>query len=260
MPALKIGIQSAALRQPLRQALASAHRLGAQGVELEARGELRPSQMTETAVRQIRKLLDDYNLRLSAISFPTRRGYEVTEDLDQRITGTKDAIKLAYQLHAPVVVIQPGAVPAESTGPQWSQLVDVLSELGRFSHRAGAALAAQTGAESGPALARLIAALPGGSLGADLDPGALLVNGFSPLEAVDALGQHILHVHATDGVRDLSRGRGNEVALGRGMADYPNLLGKLEEHNYRGYLTVGRRTADDPLVEIGAAIEYLRSL
>jgi sugar phosphate isomerase/epimerase len=216
--------------------------------------------MTETAVRQIRKLLEDYNLRPAVINFPTRRGYDVGEDLDQRIAGTKDAIKLAYQLRVPVVVIQPGGVPTESAGPAWNQLVEVLADLGKFSHRAGAALAAQTGAESGPDLARLITALPGGSLGVDLDPGALLVNGFSPQETVDALGQHILHVHATDGVRDLSRGRGTEVALGRGTADWPNLLGKLEERNYRGYLTVGRRTADDPLVEIGAAIEYLRSL
>jgi sugar phosphate isomerase/epimerase len=260
VPALKIGIQIAAFRQPLRQALASAHRLGGQGVELEARGELRPSQMTETAVRQIRKLLDDYGLRVAAVSFPTRRGYDVADEIEERVAGTKAAIKLAYQLKAPAVLIQVGNLPAEPVGPQWNQLIEVLSDLGRFSHRAGAALAAQTGSESGPDLGRLIAALPAGSIGVDLDPANLIVNGFSPLEAVESLGQHILHVHATDAVRDLARGRGTEVALGRGMADYPNLLGKLEESNYRGYLTVGRRSADDPLVEIGAAVEYLRSL
>ncbi|HEV3416099.1 MAG TPA: TIM barrel protein, partial [Pirellulales bacterium] len=104
MPALKIGIQIASLRQPLRQALAAAHRLGAQGVELDARGELRPSQMTQTAVRQIRKLLDDYSLRVAAVSFPTRRGYDVAEEIEERVAGTKDAIKLAYQLGASVVV------------------------------------------------------------------------------------------------------------------------------------------------------------
>jgi sugar phosphate isomerase/epimerase len=260
VPALKIGIQIASFRQPLRQALASAHRLGGQGVELEARGELRPSQMSETAVRQIRKLLDDYGLRVSAVSFPTRRGYDVADEIEERVAGTKAAIKLAYQLKALVVVIQAGNVPPEPVGPQWNQLVEVLTDLGRFSHRAGAALAAQTTSQSGPDLARLIAALPAGSIGVDLDPASLIVNGFSPMEAIESLGQHVLHVHATDAVRDLARGRGAEVPLGRGTADFPNLLGKLEESNYRGYLTVGRRSADDPLVEIGAAVEYLRSL
>ncbi len=109
-------------------------------------------------------------------------------------------------------------------------------------------------------MARLIAALPAGSIGVDLDPGNLLVNGFSPAEAIEALGSHIVHAHATDGVLDRAGGRGTEVALGRGMADFPALLGKLEERNYRGYLTIGRKGVDDPLVEIGAAVEYLRSL
>ena len=260
MPALKIGIQIASLRQPFRQALAAAHRLGAQGVELEARGELRPSQMTETAVRQIRKLLDDYGLRVAAVSFPTRRGYDVVEEIEARVAGTKDAIKLAYQLKAPLVLLQLGAIPAKPEGPQWNQLLEVLSDLGRFSHRAGPMLAAQAGAENGQDLARLIAALPAGSIGVDLDPGNLLVNGFSPAEAIEALGSHIVHVHATDGVPDRAGGRGTEVALGRGMADFPALLGKLEEHNYRGYLTIGRKGVDDPLVEIGAAVEFLRNL
>ncbi|HKD36881.1 MAG TPA: sugar phosphate isomerase/epimerase family protein [Pirellulales bacterium] len=260
MPAIKIGIKLASFGQPLRQSLASAHRLGGNGVELEARGELRPSQMTETAVRQVRKLLDDYGLRPVAISFPTRRGYDVPDEIEERIAGTKAAIKLAYQLKAPVVVIHAGCVPPEPVEPQWNQLVEVLSELGRFSHRAGALLAAQTGSEGGPELARLIAALPGGSLGVDFDPASLIVNGNSPLEAIESLGPHILHVHATDAVRDLARGRGTEVAVGRGTADFPNLIGKLEEYNYRGYFTVGRQSAADPLVEIGAAIEYLKSL
>ncbi len=85
-------------------------------------------------------------------------------------------------------------------------------------------LAAQTGAEDGRDLARLLAALPEGAVGVDLDPGALVVNGFSPLEAVEALGPRILHVHARDGVRDLARKRGLEVPLGRGSVDFPALL------------------------------------
>ncbi len=260
MPALKIGIQIASLQQPFRLALASAQRLGAQGVELDARGELRPSQMTETAVRQVRKLLEDYGLRVAAVSFPTRRGYDVAEEIDARVAGTKDAIKLAYQLNSPLVVLQIGAVPPKPEGPQWNQLVEVLSDLGRYSHRAGAMLVAQSGAESGADLARLIAALPAGSIGVALDPGNLIVNGFSPAEAIDVLRQHIVHVHATDAVGDRAGGRGTEVALGRGMADFPSLLGKLEEHNYRGYLTIARRGSKDPLAEIGAAVEYLRTL
>ncbi len=260
MPALKISIQTASLRRPLRQAIVVASRLGAQAVEIDARTELRPAELTQTALRQVKKLIADAGLKVAALSFSTRRGYDEPDQLEARVAATKEVLAMAYQLGAPVVVNHVGQVPSESTGLAWNQLVDVLAELGRFSQRAGAFLAAKTGSESGADLARLIAALPDGSIGVDLDPANLIVNGYSPSDAIDALGSHIKHVHATDATRDLARGRGVETLLGRGTADFPNLLGQLEQHDYRGYLTIQRPASDDPVVEIAATVEYLRSL
>ena len=67
-------------------------------------------------------------------------------------------------------------------------------------------------------------------------------------------------VHATDAVRDLSGGREEPVQLGRGGADFPALLGTLEEFGYCGYVTVQAQSADDPAAEIADAIRYLRGL
>jgi sugar phosphate isomerase/epimerase len=124
----------------------------------------------------------------------------------------------------------------------------------------GARIAAETGSESGPDLARLIAALPPGAVGVNLDPGNLIVNGFSVLEAVEVLGSSILHVHAKDGVHDRAQGRGVEVPLGRGSVDFPALLGALEERDYRGYLTIERTGGNDPVYEVGQAVQYLKNL
>jgi sugar phosphate isomerase/epimerase len=51
-----------------------------------------------------------------------------------------------------------------------------------------------------------------------------------------------------------------EVELGRGSAEFPELLGRLTEFDYRGWVTIERRESPDPLSEIGNAVEYLRSL
>ena len=104
------------------------------------------------------------------------------------MAGTKEAMKLAYALGTSVVVNQVGRIPAESSGKEWNLLLEALTDLGRFGQHTGAELAAQTGSESGADLARLIAALPTGSIGVDLDPGSLLVNDFSPNEAVERIG------------------------------------------------------------------------
>ena len=182
------------------------------------------------------------------------------EDLQQRIDATKAAMRFAHSLGADVVINQVGRVPDESSGPDWDHLVEAVTDLGRFGQHVGATLAAETGSESGPDLARLIQAVPTGSLGVNFDPGNLIVNGFSSTEAVAALDAHIVHVHAKDGVRDLAQGRGIEVPLGRGSVDFPEILGALDEHGYRGYFTIERDRAEDPVSEIGFAVQYLKNI
>jgi sugar phosphate isomerase/epimerase len=268
MLTLRIGIQTASFRQPLKDALRTASELGADAVELDARRELRPNELSQTALRQFRKLLDDLNLKVCAIGFPTRRGYDVEEDLDRRVLATKEAMQMAFQLGASLVVNQVGPVPPDPASEEataadrrrWQLLVEVLTDLGHYGERCGARLAAETGTEPAQDVARLLAALPAGLIAVTLDPGNLIVNGFSPLEAVDVLGSDIAHVHVKDAVRDLARGRGQEVPVGRGMADFPALLAALEEHDYRGYLSIERIQSEDPIFEIGQAVKFLKNI
>lgn len=257
---LKVGIQLTCLREPFKKSLETAARLGANAVEIDARSQLQPRELSQTGLRQIRKLLDDFELKVCAVRFQTRRGYDVIEDLDRRIEATKEVMQMAYKLGAPVVVNQIGRVPAESEGPQWDLLLQALTDLGRFGQHAGSLIAAKTGTEEGSDLLRLIEAAPAGLVGVDFDPGSLLIHGFSPQAAIDALAGHVLHVHVRDAVRDLAQGRGLEVPLGRGSVDFPQILGRLEEHGYRGYFTVERRQSEDPITEIGQAVQYLKNL
>jgi sugar phosphate isomerase/epimerase len=260
VPQLKIAVQLASLQLPFRKALAAAANLGATAVEIDARGEINPQAVAGTGLRQVRKMIEDYGLRVAAVDFHTRRGYNVQDDLQRRIEATKEAMKFAQALGASLVVNQVGRVPEDEQSSEWRLLVEVLSDLGGFGQRVGALLAAETGSESGPDLRRLLNALPPGSLGVTLDPGNMIINGFAPLEAIETLGTDIIHVHAKDGVHDRARGRGVEVPLGRGSADFPALLGALEERQYRGYWSIEREQADDPLHEVGQAVQYLRSL
>ncbi len=227
MLSLKIGVQLASLKMPFQRALPCVAEMGATAVEINVRGDTKPRDISRTGLRQIRKRLDDYGLKVCAVGFRTRRGYDVMEDLQPRIDATKDALRFAYDLGCSVVVNQVGQIPSPDKDAQsWATLTDSLEEIGRFSQRAGAWLAMETGTESGPQMAQLLEALPEGSVMVNLDPGNLIVNGFSPLEAVQALGRQIVHVHAKDAVRDLAQGRGLEVPLGRGSADFPAILAR----------------------------------
>ena len=153
---LRIGVQLAALRQPLKKALQTAAQLGAEAVEIDARHELMPRELSTTGLRQFRKLLDDLNLKVCAVSFTTRRGYDVPDDLDARVGATKETMQMAYQLGASVVINQIGPVPpvpSDETSVaerrRWQTLVEVLTDVGQFGQRCGARLAASTGTEPG---------------------------------------------------------------------------------------------------------------
>jgi sugar phosphate isomerase/epimerase len=257
---IKVGLQLASLKLPFRKALLTARELGAEAVEIDARTDLKPDELSHTGVREVRKMLEDLNLQVSAVSFRTRRGYNVQDDLERRLEATRKALRMAYDLGTNVVVNHIGRVPQEADTAATSILVAALSDLGRYSQRVGAFLAAETGTESGAELARLIDRLPPGSIGVDFNPANLILNGHSTREAVRALAPHIMHVHAIDATRDLSLGRGIEVALGQGSAELPELLGVLEEHQYRGFITVARHESDHPLADLRQGIEFLRNL
>ena len=102
MQNVKIGIQTRSLHQPIKQALHTAARLGADGVEIDARTELPPTELSRTGLRQFRRLLEDLNLRVSAVAFPTRRGYDEPQDLERRVMATQAATSSIPPAVAPI--------------------------------------------------------------------------------------------------------------------------------------------------------------
>jgi sugar phosphate isomerase/epimerase len=256
---VKIAIQTRSLNQPLKKALQTAARLGAGGVEIDARSELPPSELSQTGLRQFLKMLDDLSLRVAAVAFPTRRGYGDPNDLERRVAATQVAQRFAASLRADVVINRVGRLPNDEQDPGFRQLIEALTAIGMYGDRVGVRFAAQTGSEGPQQLARLLAALPEHSVGIDLHPAALIAGGHSPREAVEVLGPNILHVHACDAVRDLGADRAMPVELGRGTADVPELLGRLTEFDYRGWVTIEARDSGNPVAEIENAVAYLRS-
>lgn len=246
------------MRMPLRKALEMAARIGASAVELDARNEIHPSQLSDTGLRQLRKMLEDVNLKVASLRFQTRHGYDSTANLDRRVEATKSAMQLAYRLGAPVVVNAIGTVPESNEDPRWDALQSVVHDLGRYGARVGAFLAAETGTESGETLAKLLEGATDAFVAVALNPGQLIINRHSVLEAIMALKERIQIVNAVDGVLDLAAGRGLSVPLGQGTADFPELIGVLESVQYRGRYVVGR--SESSLGELQQGIDYLKGI
>ncbi len=256
---MQIAVQTRCLAQPLKQALHTAGNLGFAGVQIDAREELRPAELSDTGVRQVRKMLDDLNLRVASATFASRRGYADAEDLERRLAATVDAMRMASKLGARVLVLAVGALP-ETDAAERGTLVEALSSLAANGGRLGVELAAQCPEAAPEDLAALLTQLPAGMVGLDLSPADVIRGGRSPRDIAARLGQHVRHVYANDAVRGLGGAAAVDVQLGRGSAEMPELLGALEEFEYRGWITVERRHTRRPVEECGDALAYLRSL
>lgn len=258
MAELNLAIRLSTLKLSFRRALETAARLGVTSVEIDARTEIHPSQISDTGLRQLKKMLTDLNLRVAALRFETRRGYDNLDDLDRRVDATKQAMALAYRLGAPAVVNAIGQVPEDETDPRWETLTQVMDDLGRYGAKVGSFLCAETGSEPGERLASMLELQQESFVGVAFNPGQLIINRFSASEAIDALKSRIQIVYAVDGVLDLAAGRGVAVPLGLGSADFPELIGKLEDHQYRGRFVLGRNGSN--MAEINQDLQFLREL
>jgi len=260
MDTSRLSVPAALLSRDLRRAFRAARDLGVRGVELDARHSLSPAQVSQTGVRQIRKWLGDEGIVVSAISFRTRGGYADPERLEGRIAATKDALRLAHDLGAGLVLNHIGDIPPEPTGPQWQLLIDVLTDLSQFGDHVGAAVCAEAGRAAPADLARLLAAVPGGGISCDLVTGALVVHGHDPAAAVETLGGHLASVHATDAVAGPFAGHGRAVVLGTGQVDFPSVFATLEERGYRGWIGIEPVDDQDARAELAEAVAHLAAL
>ncbi len=255
----RVAVQTKCLALPLRQALHTAGRLGADGVQIDLRQELPAAELSDTGARQLRKLLDDLNLRVASTTFPTRRGYAEPEELERRIHATIDAMKGAARLGARVVLISMGSLPLADE-PGRSTLLEAITTLAMNGNRLGVQPALQCPAAHAADLRSFLDELPEGLVGVDFSPADLILSGQKPRGYVETLGRHVIHVFANDAAAGLGGMQGHDVELGRGTADFPELLGALEEYDYRGWVTVERRNSRRPQEDVENAIHFLRSL
>lgn len=259
MPPLRVALATRCLNLPLKDALRVAAECRVQGVQFDAREEVKPGDLTDTGRRQLLHSLSERGLSIASLAFPTRRSFYDEEQLDARITGAKRTLDLAWQLKTRVVTARVGKIPAEKDSKPYRVLHDVLSDLARHANQVGATLAITPTHDSPAALAELLNSVKSGPLGLDFDPAVFVMSGHNPIEALRTLHASVLHLTARDAVRDVDAG-GLETAMGRGEVEWVELLPLLDEIGYTGWTTVNRTQGDDRAGDAARAIQYLRNV
>lgn len=275
MNQFKLGVVLESLGLPVRSGLMAAAKLGVQGVQVDAAGDLSPDKLGATGRREFRTLLRSFNLELTALSVPLRHGLDTFAHQQQRIDHLKAAMQLAYDLGAKKLVVplprlpkadDKPATPAPSAdpfpilsfGPKEPSKAVVLREsllaLGGHGDRIGVLLCLEAGLDGGAETSTYLDGFESGSLRVTFDPANFLSNGHDPLTSLMALGKRVAHAHARD-ARSSTAGGPKEVAVGAGEIEWMGLVAGLSAIDYRGFVCVERTGAE---AEVPASVAFLR--
>lgn len=118
----------------------------------------------------------------------------------------------------------------------------IIRDVAQYCRKLGLYFNFETGQETPITLLRTIEDIGLDNLGINLDPANLLMYGKgNPQDAVDMYGEYIRGVHVKDGMYPTNgRSLGKETPVGEGLVDFPVLIEKLKEHNYKGALIIER--------------------
>ena len=99
--------------------------------------------------------------------------------------------------------------------------------------------------------------------GVNFDLANLILYGkANPVDAIELLGPYVQGIHAKDGLWPTNpKDLGQEVPIGKGKVNFPVLIARLKEINYRGAITIEREISGAQQMEdVRAEKIYLENL
>ncbi len=180
-----------------------------------------------------------------------------------RIDALKRASDLAKLCDIKAVHTHCGFIPENPNEPLYSETVKAIAEVAGHCKANGQTFLMETGQETPVTLLRAIRDAGLDNIGVNLDTANLILYGKGdPVAALDVIGQYVRGLHAKDGLYPTDpKNLGEEVAIGKGKVDFPEVIRKLHKLQYTGPITIEREISGARQEEdIRASIVYLQGL
>ena len=194
---------------------------------------------------------------------PLTIGLVPRETREARIAHIKKASDFAKQCGIAAVQTHCGFIPENPNDPVYKETVTAMRDVAGYCKRNGQNFRYETGQETPIALVRAIQDVGLDNQGVNFDLANLILYGkANPVDAIELLGPYVQGIHAKDGLWPTNpKELGQEVPIGKGKVDFPRIIGRLKELNYRGAVTIVREISGAQQVEdVRAAKAYLEKL
>jgi len=182
--------------------------------------------------------------------------------LPERMEHTKRCARLAVHLGAGIITTHIGVMPENTNSKEYRDLVGTIREIADYCGRQDLIFAMETGQETAEAMLQFISDVGRNNVKINFDPANMILYGTGgPLEAVNTLRNHIVHVHVKDGLSPTEQGKlGTEVPLSEGEVGIREYIRKLLEIGYKGPLIIEREAGSDRIGDIGRGKKLLEDI
>lgn len=173
------------------------------------------------------------------------------------------ASDFAYKIGVTDIITHVGFIPENPYEADFIGTVTALRGLANYLKARGQYFLFETGQETPVTMLRAIEEIGTDNLGINLDTANLILYGkANTVDALDVFGKYVRNTHCKDGFYPTSgKFLGHEVALGKGKANFPGIVKKLKELNYKGPYIIEREiSGDQQILDIIAARDFIRSL
>lgn len=180
-----------------------------------------------------------------------------------RVAHVKKASDFARQCGIAAVQTHCGFIPENPNDPLYKETVETIRDIAEYCKGNGQNLRYETGQETPITLVRTMQDVGTDNQGVNFDLANLILYGkANPVDAVELLGPYVQGIHAKDGLWPTDpKQLGEEVPIGKGKVDFPRILARLKEIDYRGAVTIEREISGPQQMEdVRAAKAYLQNL
>jgi len=265
MEVFRLSIISDEVSQDLERVASFASRMGLEAVEIRTVWNLKPQELLPR-IGEIKRILDKYGLKVSAIASPFfKSNLDSEEEYREHIEILKRCIELAKSLDTDI--IRGFAFWRKGDLRDFEErIIEKFREPLDIVEGEGVILAIEnepsTFVGNGEELGYFVRKLGSGNVKALWDPGNDIWDpkGETPYpDGYSHIRDILIHVHVKDGVRKGPSGKGENTPIGEGEVDYHGQLLALIRDGYKGYLSVEthwrpkKKLSEEEIVKPGGA-------
>ncbi|MGI5916894.1 MAG: sugar phosphate isomerase/epimerase family protein [Anaerolineae bacterium] len=239
---------------PILECLSVIHRLGFDGVELCLENpDVAPSLLNDDLIARVRDHLVDLGLTSFSVSYHKDYIYD-----DAYFSDTIRGIEATPSFGSDIFVFS-GAPPQKDDDDVWARVVGRTRDLVRAAEDNGVTLALEF--EPGfvigctADLLRIFDEIDSPHLKANLDLGHVFLCDPDPMEAIHAVGEHIVHGH----IENMARGVHDHLLPHEGDMSLGDYVRALDEVGFKGGLALDLYRQDYEAVA-PEAIAFIRGL